>query len=202
MPSALQRRHSQLKTKSHFGSTGSPLPDLIPSADTKWQSPCRDLRVRRGLDPIPRFRLNSVGSASGSSTASSPASTPCTPVSPSPINFDLITPSSSASTATYHPSPSTHFYYPPSPPASASTAAPLPSEWPAAESETPADDVADGSDCSAEWRRVGRELRSIADSFASARPPTQVNTLFSLIIQMNLNVLQLETKRFFLGQIC
>ena len=131
------------------------LPDLV-AADAKVAPPAAsDLRMRRGLEPMPRFRLDSVGSST-----SSVSSTPATPLSAAP--------SSSASTVAFFSdfeyatmTPATPWT--PSTPSTPSTAF----HYDAAGAGS---DVADGDDCAGEWRRVGRDLRSIADAFAATRP--------------------------------
>lgn len=157
---------------------------------------------------MPRFRLDSVGSAA--SSASSPAS----PVSPPAMDLnvnlmDLVTPNSSTSTSSFFPSDYYSAYgtsYSPaplSPPASTQqqqlfSFPPSPSSYspsPSSISSSPSHysnrlaadlastDAADGSSPhdsasspTSDWRRVGRDLRHIADNFAVTRPrsPQQV----------------------------
>ena len=154
----------------------SPLPDENPhSVGAKWSSVggAQELRVRRGLGPM-RFRLDSVG---GSSSAS-------TPSSPTPLTFDLVaTPTLSAASSVsffaddgYSSSPPSAFYDAWSADTPAAEASPLP---PAASIGAAHDttDAAAASCPTANWRQVGRDLRGIADHFASTRASnrSQVN---------------------------
>lgn len=136
-----------------------------------------DLRIRRGLAPM-RFRLDSVGSTCSvaSSTVSSPTSVSFaeSPTSPSYMAFDLLggdysssTPSSASSTTSFFSDvddfvDNSHLV---STPLSATDLEP---------SDSLTTDSTDAAvDPAADWRRIGRDLRGIADHFASTR--SQVN---------------------------
>ena len=154
------------------------MPDVIPNAEKKCSVvPCggQQLRARRGLAPM-RCRLDSVGSQA--STASSSASN-----SPSPMNFDLLTP-----TPTFFCDDDDLSFYqfdvddvsgcPPSPlQTSPLQTSPLQTPLPSMDVDEP--DAVDAS--SLHWRHVGRDLRGIADQFAYNRRSNtvQVNTLKS-----------------------
>jgi len=152
------------------------LPDVIPNAEKKCSVvPCggQQLRARRGLAPM-RCRLDSVGSQA--STASSSASN-----SPSPMNFDLLTP-----TPTFFCDDDDLSFYqfdvddvsgcPPSPlqtsPLQTSPLQTSPLQTSPLQTPLPSMDVdeADAVDASSlHWRHVGRDLRGIADQFAYNR---------------------------------
>lgn len=128
-----------------------------------------DLRMRRGMAPM-RFRLDSVGSSVPSATSSA-VSTPTSATSffsssaaTSPMAFDLLpSPSTTSSTVSFFAD------YPPlsSDISDHRTTADLDTSLP-----VDATDAADAS--AADWRQVGRDLRGIADHFASTRR-AQVN---------------------------
>ncbi|KAI9552079.1 hypothetical protein GHT06_022416 [Daphnia sinensis] len=147
------------------------LPDVIPKHGTsdKWScstppSAAEDLRMRRGMAPM-RFRLDSVGSSVPSATSSA-VSTPTSATSfftssaaTSPMAFDLLpSPTTSSSTVSFFAD------YPP-----------LSSDISEHVHRTDLDaslpvDATDAADASAaDWRQVGRDLRGIADHFASTR---------------------------------
>ena len=160
------------------------LPDVIPhhySSTDKWNncsSPsttsAEDLRMRRGLAPM-RFRLDSVGSSVPSATSSA-VSTPTSAASffsssaaTSPMPFDLLpSPTTSSSTVSFFAD------YPPL----SSDMAELQRTSADLDTSLPVDatDAADAS--AADWRQVGRDLRGIADHFASTRR-SQVNSILT-----------------------
>lgn len=172
-----------------FGSvSGSPLPDVIPHhfssspSDKKMSSvttstPVRganELRVRRGMAPM-RFRLNSVGSSVGSA-----ATTPAT--SPLPYTPDMyydddeyeyyhqdLSAASTSSTFSYDD-------LPPFRPEDLTTSSISAVDATDASPSSSNNNDSTSSSTTADWRRVGRDLRGIADHFASTRHQThQVN---------------------------
>ena len=157
----------------------SPLPDVIPHNEKKCSSYQRapatstapqQLRARRGLGPM-RCRLDSVGSVVSNSS---------TPTSPSPMTFDLLTPTPSSPVAFFCDD---DYYYPygvttPVTPLPASPPATLPAVVDDDENDDDHEDVVDAQDAAAlQWRHVGRDLRGIAHQFATTRRSsnTQVN---------------------------
>lgn len=147
------------------------LPDVIPKlgASDKWScstppSSAEDLRMRRGMAPM-RFRLDSVGSSVPSATSSA-VSTPTSATSfftsstaTSPLAFDLLpSPTTSSSTVSF---------FADYPPLSSDMSEHLHRTDLDASLPVDATDAADAS--AADWRQVGRDLRGIADHFASTR---------------------------------
>lgn len=139
--------------------------------------------MRRGLAPM-RFRLDSHGS-SVESAASSAATTPSSAASffstPSPMPLDLLpTPASTSSTVSFFDDD-----FPPLP----ADAEHLSGRLSPATDDT--DAGASPTDASADWRQVGRELRGIADHFASTRrsqvtpPTTRLITQLESILFVN-----------------
>ena len=140
------------------------------------------LRARRGLGPM-RCRLDSVGSV---------VSNASTPTSPSPMGFDLVTPTPSSPVSFFcsDDDDDDDFYFYPSYDASAPVSplsSPLPSGLPSGlpaavvddratfaaatptTSSTGHDDVDAQDAASLQWRHVGRDLRGIANQFATSR---------------------------------
>lgn len=107
-----------------------------------------------------RFRLDSHGSTV-ESTTSSAASTPSSAASffssPSPMPFDLLPSPASASSTT-------SFFADECPPVDLEQF-----QHDSGRLSPAADDTDAGVDPSADWRQVGRDLRGIADHFASTR---------------------------------
>ena len=151
------------------------IPKLNSSNKWNYSSPSpsgEDLRMRRGMPPI-RCRLDSVGSSVPSATSST-VSTPTSATSffsssaaTSPMAFDLLpSPTTTSSTVSFFAD------YPPlssdiSEHRTTTSIADLDTSLP-----VDATDAADAS--AADWRQVGRDLRGIADHFASTRR-SQVN---------------------------
>lgn len=144
----------------------SPLPDVIPQhCSDKWATSCStparngaELRVRRGMAPM-RFRLDSVGSSVGDSTASSPITSPTSPTPYSPMSFDLLPESYPPPDSALSTSSAFSYDFRPEDVLSSTLIA----------SSASTSDATDASPSSADWRRVGRDLRGIADHFASSR---------------------------------
>ncbi|XP_046444153.1 putative protein TPRXL [Daphnia pulex] len=169
-PTSLADMYHQ-RTNTCRSSPSGCLPDVIPKVNSSDKrnylaSPSsEDLRMRRGMAPM-RFRLDSVGSSVPSATSSA-VSTPTSATSSffsssaatSPMAFDLLpSPSTTSSTVSFFAD-----YSPLSSDISDHrTAADLDTSLP-----VDATDAADAS--AADWRQVGRDLRGIADHFASTR---------------------------------
>lgn len=143
------------------------LPDVIPNHKEKWNctsSTGEDLRVRRGFAPM-RFRLDSVGSSVPSATSSA-VTTPTSASSffsssaaTSPMPFDLLpSPTTSSSTVSF---------FADYPPLSSDISEHL-QRTTDLDASLPVD-APDADTSTADWRQVGRDLRGIADHFASTR---------------------------------
>ena len=137
-----------------------------------------ELRVRRGMAPM-RFRLNSVGSSVGSA-----ATTPAT--SPLPYTPDMyydddeyeyyhqdLSAASTSSTFSYDDLPP---FRPEDLTSSSISAVDATDASPSNNNDSTLS--SNSSSTSADWRRVGRDLRGIADHFSSTRHHQTVNFKF------------------------